>query len=330
MATRFSAAVAAALLVILAVFYFLVPPRDDTVHKGRNDQDRPAALTGAEKAPQDSASGDATDSAVVFQQNGMSVDNTDVLPSGDHEKRGSARVRLINETHGFEQRIAAVHRLGAGLTASEVDELYEFLLTHGPDSLVKNDILNVLRSQQTPPPRLIELLTAIYNDTQQDPPLRDYALQHAALSYHGSALDDRRRIIQLLWLGVKEAHSSSAGTAIMGLQRLAREDALVDARQVAEAALTMAANPSANELARITATQVCGRLGVQAAVPTAETLSQSGASVPLRMAAIATLGDLGGPPQRALLERLAANPEPRMKRAALASLQRLSTRSLTR
>lgn len=236
------------------------------------------------------------------------------------------RLRAIFQTNGtasFNERLTAVHSLDMALTGAEIEALYRFLLSYDRDSLVKNDILNLLRAQQNSAPRFVEILSALYEDRQQDPPLRDYAIQHAALSYAGSRAQDKERIVALLWSAAGESNSAIAGTALLGLEQLAQGYAFIDRTKVAETALSISSNQRASALSRITAIQICGQLHYSGAIQAAELLSSSKESVSLRMAAIATLGDTGTSAQNELLRRLTEDSEPRIQRAAHSALERL-------
>lgn len=260
----------------------------------------------------------------------------DVTSSGTFPKTARKSVpptigRIVNTdgTVSFNERLAAVRFLGTRLSGEEIEGLHDFLLVRNRDSLVKNDILNKLRTQDTLPAGLTDVLAAIYEDQQQDPPLRHYALQHAALGYGKAAVEDKVRIQNLLWSATTEINSGIPGTALLGLKHLAEVDPNVDESKVGEAALSIATNPQANELARITAMRICGELGVRQILSTAMAFSESAQSVSLRMAAIATVGDLGGAAQKELLQRLAMDSEPRVQTAAQSALQRLQQRTNT-
>jgi hypothetical protein len=61
-------------------------------------------------------------------------------------------------------------------------------------------------------------------------------------------------------------------------------------------------------------------------LPTARTLAQTGSTTPLRMAATATIGDLGDKSDIELLESLGAGSEKQIKPIAESALKRLKQR----
>lgn len=322
--TRVYICVIATFLTVVCVSYVLtggqetrsrpVVHQDSTADVVMTDKNADASSSREPLQPTSSAPDDARGGASV------------VAPAAE-PNTVPERLRVIFQTNGavsFNERLAAVHSLDIALTAAEIEALYRFLLSYDRDSLVKNDILNLLRSQQNRAAGLMEILTTVYEDRQQDPPLRDYAVQHAALSYDPSTVQDRERIEALLWSAAGESNSAIAGTALLGLLRIGAGRTTVDSAKIADIALNIAANRSANDLARTTAIQVCGRLGQPRALATAKMLSDSTESISLRMAAIATLGDAGDSSQAATLRRLAAEPEARIQRAAESALERLS------
>ena len=95
---------------------------------------------------------------------------------------------------------------------------------------------------------------------------------------------------------------------------------------MAGVALKLAADPARPETSRATALQVCARLKLAAARPLAWGVARSDqAGMPFRIAAIATLGDLGGDAStRDYLATLVTGPEPRLRVPAESALKRFS------
>jgi len=67
-------------------------------------------------------------------------------------------------------------------------------------------------------------------------------------------------------------------------------------------------------------------MGSKEILPAARMLAQAGETVPLRMAAIATIADLGDATDLELLQSFAASPEKRIATIAQSALKRLDTR----
>ena len=76
-----------------------------------------------------------------------------------------------------------------------------------------------------------------------------------------------------------------------------------------------------------TALQVCARLGVKEALPLLVQTAEQGGSASLRISAIGALGLLGGKPEMALLEKIAAGENARLAPVATAALRRIRERS---
>jgi hypothetical protein len=115
---------------------------------------------------------------------------------------------------------------------------------------------------------------------------------------------------------------------LIGLERLSRQYLEFDRARVADWALLLARSGQCSEAARTTALQVCGQMGLTAALPAARQVAVSGAALPLRLSAIAAVGMLGDDTDRALLERWAADPA--LAVAAQSALRRLEARSRAR
>ncbi len=253
--------------------------------------------------------------------------------------KAPATVRLIVDLKGnARQRFEALHALQRPLNAEELRVLYAFLLgRHEEDEqpfgqVLKNDLMNALLQQEPLPAGLEEMLAQVFRDQNQHVVLRDYAVQYLTALHEqldapsmADALATQTQIQQLLWEALAETDSSIAGTALLGLSRLADVHQEIDREKVAAAALQLAGAGSTSDLTQMTAMQVCARLGVQAALPLLVEAAQTG-STALRISAIGALGALGTPAELDLLERTIKGQDEHTKPAAEASLQRLRKR----
>lgn len=227
-------------------------------------------------------------------------------------------------------RWAAVRALGTHLNQAERTALYDYLRGHeaepaGPmRGVVKNDVILALKRQQPPPQELAGALAGMFYDKEQDPMIRNYALQHLA-SWYGQC-SEKREIVDALWAGTTDTDASTVGTALIGLSRLSQASAPVDTVRLTTAATTVAVNPSGNETARITALQVCSQLGVKDVLPVAVNLAGGSGTVPLRVSALAAVGALGGADQIPWLNRLLEADDARIQTAARTALRRLEAR----
>lgn len=246
------------------------------------------------------------------------------------------------EGEPFAARLSKVHALGTRLSREEIDALYLFLHTTGPrpgtliggEHVLKNDILNTLRKQENPPPDLAATLCGLYRDARQDVVTRDYAVQHL-ISFRQelptglAATNDRLAAAEVrdtLWEAVTEHGSSVAGTALLGLHRLASEDRAIDSNQVVAAAVNLLQASDTSDLSRITAVQVCAQRRLREALPATIALARGSPSLAVRLSAIAAIGDLGGAPEQALLEELEAEGDRHLQPAVQSALKRLKQR----
>jgi HEAT repeats len=248
-------------------------------------------------------------------------------------------------------RWAAVLALGTRLNQAERAALYDYLRGHEADppgpmqGVIKNDVILALKSQEPPPRELPRVLLSMFYDQAQDPVIRNYALQHLGTWYGQVA--EKTQVLDALWAGTTDADASIQGTALIGLSRLVQHgtpsqptsagatgaqhlspngDTEVDTARLAAVASTLATDSAANDVARLTALQVCAELGIKDVLPAAVALAEGAASTPLRMSAVAALGALGGPDQASLLNRLVTAQDPRIQTAARAALRRFEAR----
>jgi HEAT repeat protein len=193
--------------------------------------------------------------------------------------------------------------------------------------VLRNELLNRLRDQDAPAEGLTDVLIALYRDRAQEPALRHYALQHMALWYERPAESQQKQITEVLWEATGEMESGLAGTALLSLLRVAQQSGESDNARLAGTALRLASDDQTDTRARITAVQVCGRLRVSEATPLCGEIARSAASVPLRVAAIATLGDVGGNESENVLQEFDTGSDPRVAVAVRAALSRIEQRA---
>lgn len=237
-------------------------------------------------------------------------------------------------------RWLAVRGLKFPLTMDEKDAIYEFLQTrHAEDSeqlgqVLKNELLDALCAQVPLPADVGDLLTRMYRDREQNEVIRDYALQHLFTFYEKveygisteAATAIHAQVQEVLWEAVSEVQASLAGTALLGLSRLAETRRDLNPDRVAAAAAKLATDVDAGELTRISAMQVCGRLKVAEVLPALKEVAENASSIPLRISAIGVLGLIGGTPELDLLERILTDVNGRLKPAATLASKRIKHR----
>ncbi len=246
----------------------------------------------------------------------------------------------------FMRAFVADPRLPQGLTIQQLRAL-------------KNDVLNVVCVQPGQEAATAAMLRALYADETQDPGMRDYALQFLAglaerdpslgWATHWQALDGknpdlaatallhlslrlRSRVSQASPLQVSSFRSqvSSPNPQVSGLKSqvssVAPQVSADERRRIVAAALRLASDTAAKDTSRTTALQVCGQLKLTAARPLAYEIARSDkASFPFRIAAVATLGDLGGDAAtHDYLAALTAGPEKRLRIPAQSALKRFT------
>jgi hypothetical protein len=238
--------------------------------------------------------------------------------------------------HGKDQRerVEAARALPLDLTRDEIRSLYCFLRNHPPRDagnlaglrFVKNEVLTALQNQNDPAPNLTELMIEIYRDHAQDFVTRDYAIQHLITwSAQGApdAQDAKERIRATLFESAQR-NDSVAGTALLGLHRLAKTEAGIQTDQIKSIALNIVQDPNSNEATRITAIQVCAEEQAVEAVPAIAILVQTRDRTALQLSAISALGQLGGSSEAITLRQLQSDQNKLLEpaiRAALAHLE---------
>ena len=152
----------------------------------------------------------------------------------------------------------------------------------------KNGRMDVLSSRRQPPAELAGILIAVSSDPEQDVVVRDYALQHM-VSIYPSAVTDRGRMREALFKALDEKQTSLPGTALLALNRLARDYSDVDLAMLEASALALAGDENCGAMGRAAAFQVCAALDATEAVPLAQAVVAAPGSPFLRRSARAAL-----------------------------------------
>lgn len=204
---------------------------------------------------------------------------------------------------------------------------------------LKNDIMNLLRSQEPPVEGLAETLIVMFegrgisthnsstpnSPTHPHPPaVLDYCIQH--LGAMVNELDDagRKAVRGVFVKAAREKTKPYAGTALYSLA----EDKRASAAQEGELKrLTLAlCKPDVNNIARIAAIQLAGERGFADALPILrDTLSGAQRDAVLDIAAIGSVGLLGAADDIALIERFKGDS--RRSAAVAAAIRRINERA---
>ena len=163
----------------------------------------------------------------------------------------------------FESRLDAIGRLGCHLAASDLAVLYRYLLDPadepgllpGQSYALKNDVLNALRAQSQPPPDLARLLIGLYRSGAQPAVMRDYALRHMAPWYSRADAGERADLTATLEAASRDFSQSRAGTALLALVRIQRENPTACVNPVNNQVFALLHDDGANLCPRITAAQ---------------------------------------------------------------------------
>lgn len=243
--------------------------------------------------------------------------------------------RLGQGTPG--SRREALKVLPRDLNQKELHAIYASILEHPqPEAFSRrawhaflNDTLNALvLDQKKPVADLPDRLMATVQDAARHRVIRDYALQHLlAFAEYRMESSRRMRLLDSAWVAVSETRDSYRGTYLVALSYKADEPGWPSSDAVAAKAWQVAGAGDAHVLSRITALQVCGKLGHAEALSLAvEIAGDAQAHMTLRTSAIATIGDLGSGPERAMLASLAERSPPRLQVAIKAALTRIEAK----
>lgn len=240
------------------------------------------------------------------------------------EERDGAFAAEGGEDHRLTQdRILGWIREGRVLSNEDEESLLTFLSQGQPKWMASgeweervNEILNLLRSQPGGVPGLAEAMLKMAAE-DANPVLRMYALQHIAMWIPEEPSEESRAAMmgylrKLSW----SADDPLAGSAVLFLSDLERDGELPEGfaadGEIGETALRIASDATAPPDVRIAALHACvdqgqfaDRRRPEIAATARAIAADTSLMIPLRKAAIHTIGRFGGAEDRELLESIA-------------------------
>jgi hypothetical protein len=242
---------------------------------------------------------------------------------------------------GYRRRMDALKSLmdapAAGrLSDGEAEALLSFL-HKAPETdplptleldAVKNDAFRLLMAQNRDGLRLEEELLAMREDGTLGPVWREYCLQFIGQMYRDARPEDRDLMRRSLERALDGGDGESVGTALLWMGRLVDTGDFSE-EDIRGKAYAVCVDPAVDDKVKITAFQVASKLRhPEIAALARKVIGAKRGSVPLKMSAIAVLGDNGGPEDVAALARLAKSPDRRLRIPAKTALGKLTGEAL--
>lgn len=229
----------------------------------------------------------------------------------------------------YNERIQFLKRQGHSLSREERNGLYEFLNSDENDKLtlhVKDEIMCLLESQKKRPSEFIDKLIEISQDNNLDSDLRGYALQHLRYAYEKAGKDpEKEKIRNAFYEALKDRESIVCGTSMLALAALSEEDKSFDNKRIEEAALELVSDPSLHVPSKVSVVRICGNLNLKSSLPTIRSLAKSTENKMIKLAALASLGDIGGMEDFAFLSQM--RKKKFYKKAAELSINKIKQRN---
>jgi hypothetical protein len=211
----------------------------------------------------------------------------------------------------YLNEMSRINGLGDRLSPSEIKELYEYLekpvnsfagLDAAEINAIKNQIMDKLLEQRVLPGDLGMKLTELFKNKKNDELLRNYSLQHfepllQQKVTRGIFLSDASDVVEVRSAFVSaldEKNNSIAGTALLGMERATALDPKLDRDLVSRKAVQYAGDSGCDVRTRIAAVEVCGVMKREDAITVVRELANKSDPVSLQVAAICTLGHIGG------------------------------------
>jgi hypothetical protein len=236
-------------------------------------------------------------------------------------------------------------QLSHELTSKEVNTLLAYLEDPSTarkknlwDLSLKNDVITKLLEQTELSKDLGSMLIKVASTPGGDSIWQDYAMQflapYAQKKYvtHGHSPDEELEVIaNALRKGATNEDPEVVGTSLIGMNRLRtlsiQDGVSISTADVISAAQSVLDNSDSKEAARITAIQMMGQVGNKDFLKNAVVIlnSESNHTVMEKMAAVATMADIGEVETLTLLENMSkeSSLDKRVLMAANAAIRKL-------
>ncbi len=276
-------------------------------------------------------------------------DEAGTAPAGAPAKRPSSvptpgMSRIEDAGLHWEERIAAVKELPEELGSGTVKALFDILNDSSGQStrdwyVVCNEIMDLLRRRHLPPGSYSDAMVSLIASEKSDPIIRDYAVQHLAQWVSGIDADWKENEPEMIAMALdamvlEAVDVENAEITLPGTTFNALADAVLNGngevrtkeREIGNAALEVAANPSFASFNRTSALQAASRLEAEGVAELCRTFLQDNTVSPdLRLSSVAALGLVGSNMDFSLLEKM--RDDSQFKFAALAAIERLRSKS---
>lgn len=237
----------------------------------------------------------------------------------------------------FEDRYTAAYHLAEDLPPAEINALVTFLVRRPADdnvgepalASIKNNVADKLIQQRRLPTTLLSTFYRIVEEPAQGSIWREYVVQKMGDIYSRLNTDEEKQdVLDFLAACITPSSETFPTTAVLALVRIDNYQKNSQLRtrvvQGAQAAIRFKSISAAHKGSLL---QVLKEYDPPTALVIArETVNRKDAEVPLRISAIATLGDLGADSDRNSIEVLTNDPDPRVKSTAIAALRRLDSK----
>jgi len=179
---------------------------------------------------------------------------------------------IVDSARELPTRLAAVGQLSsAPLPQETLKETLTYLATPVSDEpavaererALRNELLNMLRLDPARAAVAVPALVRQAADTDQDPGMRDYALQHLAAWVPGLPVDEKKQAVLALQNALKDPEGTYAGTALLGLDDLSRRKLLTGNFDTGAEARRIVLDDQYNILSRLSAMALVSELHVQ-------------------------------------------------------------------
>lgn len=240
--------------------------------------------------------------------------------------KNAALTVVLNNKLSYYQRAQKLASITSNLQQSDIDAIHIFLEQKDMEGLkslefnsLKNDLVLCLMRQSRKDDRLVAHLITMYKDTTHDPVWRDYCVQFMGRIYQDSTIQEKELLEKTLLTVLQEPISMLAVTGMIAIE-LNKETIKVDKELLHSRAFELL-QKDIPTYAKVTLIQICGlnRIKPNKVRPILYNILKSSKEIPLKVSAIAALGEYGNHNDLDIIKSFYKNSDVRLRTAAMSS-----------
>ena len=245
--------------------------------------------------------------------------------------QNSALAVVLNNKLSYYPRVQRLAAITSNLQQADIDAIHTFLDEKDMGNLknlefnsLKNDLVLCLMRQSRKDDKLVSHLIAMYKDTTHDLVWRNYCIQFMGRIYQDSTMQEKEQLEKTLQTVLKDPIPMLAVTGMIAMEL--NKDSLKIDKEILHSRAFELLQKDIPTYAKVTLIQVCGmnRVKPDQVRPILHDILKNSKETPLKVSAIAALGEYGNRNDLAVIDPYSKSSDVRLRTAAINASKKLN------